>query len=229
MGKTVIFLIVALLLAAGVAYPFSDHALSLVDPNITFDKLRENPDAYLGKRLLLGGTIISSVRNRGELRVEVAQLPLDAENRPDDSFRPDGTFIASTRNQDDFSDYKAGHFVSVVGSVSGTEVISTASGEETVPEITVIEAQFWSYYVLTPEYPPGTVYRHYYDPDYYWNAYPYYYPYYPWLPGFWFNFDWQYRSGYRPSYEYRHHQQISPPEREQLPLPSRRKSRDRGR
>jgi len=78
--------IIALFLT-GCSHAISRESLDLVDQNITYRQVKENPGGVVGKYILLGG-IIAGVENSaagGEL--EVVQVGLDWLGRPADGAR----------------------------------------------------------------------------------------------------------------------------------------------
>jgi outer membrane lipoprotein len=200
--KTLKGVIVAVgLLVAGSAHGFSDDALKRVDRSATYSVLAENPGAYAGKDLLLGGTVV----NAGPDRIEVAELPLDARYRPIVSFTSLGRFVVTSRERLDPSLYRRGVLVTVIGTVT--------AGQGGVPVLAGREFQPWKEPAKAAAPPPDayeTVYEddeeylddgyvddgvdeeYVYDgyvpsyypyPYYYPYAYPSYYPYYPWSYG----------------------------------------------
>src|SRR5574340_98831 len=95
--KTTLRLIAALgIFLAGCAHVMSDQSLRLVDPAVTFAGVRKAPDSYIGKNVLLGGTIagVRNTKKGGEL--EVLQAPLDSSGMPEESQYSGGRFLVTT-------------------------------------------------------------------------------------------------------------------------------------
>ena len=50
---------------------------SQIDKNLTFTSILQNPEAYTGKVILLGGEILHSRRTQENMQLEILQLPID--------------------------------------------------------------------------------------------------------------------------------------------------------
>lgn len=173
--KTTLRLMAALsLFLAGCAHVMSDQSLRLVDPTITFAELRKTPDSYVGKYVLLGGTI-AGVRNSkkgGEL--EVLQAPLDSSGMPEETQYSGGRFLVTTGEFLDPLVYATGKRVAAVGEVKGTVSRKIDEVQYTYPVIAEVEMHLWGKYEPDRYYYPPP---YYYDP--YWGPWPYWRPYYP--------------------------------------------------
>ncbi|NIQ03209.1 MAG: hypothetical protein GWM98_24815, partial [Nitrospinaceae bacterium] len=53
-------LLALLLLCGGCAHAISESLRQSVDPHLLFSQLSENPEAYVGKKVMLGGTIVET-------------------------------------------------------------------------------------------------------------------------------------------------------------------------
>ena len=96
MGKQALVLLMTLLMFSGCSHVISEESRKLVDVQLTFGKLKEDPDAYSGKHVMLGG-IIAGVRNAktgGEL--EVVQFNLDHSDMPENIYNSGGRFLVTT-------------------------------------------------------------------------------------------------------------------------------------
>jgi outer membrane lipoprotein len=123
MKKPHIFMLLLLLLfLTGCAHLISDQSLALVDRSVTFDRLRENPDAFRGRFVLLGGSVASLAANREGSQLEVEQHALDDREVPKAASGSGGHFLATTPYRLDPADYPSGTLVSMVGEVTGTRV-----------------------------------------------------------------------------------------------------------
>ena len=207
--KRIISLLPAWLLMTGVCFGFSNEALNMVDKTITFGELLDNPTTYVGKQLLLGGTIV--LASPGNL--EIAELPLDARHKPDDSFSSPGSFIATSKEPLNVSVYREGYLVAVIGTVTGKKVVQRGGEEQTLPVLAIKEIQLWKEYGTDRGYYPERIYEedreYFYESDYpygyrYYYPYPYYYPYYTWPPGYFiFRFDGGHRHYLYPRHDFR--------------------------
>lgn len=181
-----------LLVSVAWAHAFSREALEQIDRSVTFIELQQTPDNFIGRDLLLGGTIITLEKRRGGgMQMEVAQLPLTASNRPAPGFKPQGRFLATIPDELDRDEYRPGMRIALIGTVKkGATVV--LEGEETVyPVLAVKEMELWPAGIAERIIPPSDVVilerepeRVYIYDDY---RYPAYWPYYSWpLFPFWF-------------------------------------------
>jgi outer membrane lipoprotein len=126
-------------LIAGCAHNISPPSLALVDRSITFSKLWENPDAYQGKYVLLGGTIAYADHTREGYELEVVQYGLDGRETPDPISLSGGRFIAVTPESLYTPACKRGTPVSMVGEVTGKKTRELKGVEYTYPVIAIKE------------------------------------------------------------------------------------------
>jgi outer membrane lipoprotein len=113
-----------LTLAAGCAPPVvPSQLMKQVDQGLTLAQARDNPAQAKGKTVLWGGRIIRTVnRSKGTL-IEVLQLPLDDQDRPETGYNSSGRFIVAMRGFLDPEIYHKNREVTVVGSVVGVELL----------------------------------------------------------------------------------------------------------
>lgn len=165
------------LLLAGCAHVFSDRANSLVDPNLTFDLIKKDPKAYVGRDVKLGGIIVNTKNTKEGSQVEVVQFKLGSDDVPDQSYASGGRFLAVTPNFLDSMVYKTGRLVALIGQIQGEKTLPLDETEYPYPVISITEIHVWTIYEAYP-YPPP----YYYDPffyNYWWSGPPYWYPYGP--------------------------------------------------
>lgn len=162
--KRVALLVLAVLTAlSGCARVISDQSRSLVDPTVQFAKLRENPDAFIGKTVMLGGRIASARNTKEGGVLEIVQFDLDGDV-PQDSFVSHGRFLATSVDFLDTLIYKADRQVTLVGEVKGKKTLPLDEVEYTYPVVAIREIFLWKTgdnekYLL---YPPSR-----YNPYYY--------------------------------------------------------------
>jgi len=121
----------------------SRESLLLADRSIAFGQLRESPDRFVGKHLIVGG-IIAAVRNGaagGEL--EIAQLPLDSNDRPDADRPSEGRFLALGSAFLDPVFYQPGLLVTLVGKVGRTVTLPLDGRDYTYPVFEIRELYLW--------------------------------------------------------------------------------------
>lgn len=177
------FVVVLSLFLAGCAHVMSDESLKLVDRRITFEDLRREPDSYIGKYVLLGGTIagVKNAKDGGEM--EVLQAPLDYSGLPEETHYSGGRFIVVTTKFLDPLVYKSGRKVTVVGEVKGTKTRMIDEVSYTYPVVAEVEIRLMEKYESDRYYYYPPYYPYYYDP--YWGGawWPYRRPFYPYYYG----------------------------------------------
>jgi outer membrane lipoprotein len=139
------FLIVAALTCvAGCARPISRPSLNLADPSVSFADLRQNPESYRDRFLLLGGAI-AAVRGLtgGGSDLEMVQFPTDRVGRITATNTSDGRFIARDVIFRDPAIYRAGRLMTLVGKVEGVQKGHLGDVDYSYPVLTVIELHLW--------------------------------------------------------------------------------------
>ncbi len=147
MKKLLIMILPLLLLSGGCAHNLSKKALALADRTITFGKLRENPDAYRGKFVILGGVIKAITHTPLGTRIEIDQYGLDGREMPDVASGSGGRFMAMVPERLSESVCRTGLLVSMAGEVVGKTVQSSEGVEYVYPVIAIKELRI----VRTPD------------------------------------------------------------------------------
>ena len=104
-----------LLLSACATPPVMDAAGP--DPALTPLIVTARIDPALGRRVLWGGGIVSSVNRETSTEIEVLAYPLRASQRPDDRAAPLGRFLAVWPGYLETVDYTQGRRVTVRGRI----------------------------------------------------------------------------------------------------------------
>jgi len=153
------------LFLSGCAHVVSEKSLSLVDARITFEELKRSPDSFIGKYVLLGGTI-AGVRNQkkgGEL--EVLQAPLDSSDEPEVPGYSGGRFLVASPDFLDPLVYKTGRRITVVGEVKGKATRTIDEMEYVYPLVAAVEIH------LFEQYEPDRFYYYPYPPPFYYDPF----------------------------------------------------------
>jgi outer membrane lipoprotein len=143
--------VATLLGAAACSAPISKPSMHLVDPGLTFEVLRQDPNRHVGRYLLVGGAI-AEVRGStgGGSELEVVQFPTNPRGKITASNRSAGRFIAMDSAFRDPAIYYPGRLVTLVGQVVGSQVRRLGEAEYLYPVVTVHELHLWA-----PETYPG--------------------------------------------------------------------------
>jgi outer membrane lipoprotein len=137
--------VIALLFATACAPPISRQSLGLVDQEIAFEELTRDPDRYVGRYLLLGGSIVSvRIDSDNGSELEVVQLPTNDRGRITAVTRSAGRFIARADAFHDPAIYHPGRLVTLVGQVVGSQTGRIGEVDYLYPVLTVEEIRLWS-------------------------------------------------------------------------------------
>lgn len=139
MRKLFIAGLAGLFLLCGCTHIISEKSLELADPGITFGKLRENPDAYRGKFVILGGSV-AEVRKGGDgVQLEVVQFPLDSTEMPEMTSESGGRFMVSLPREHASVLFRPGMVVTMAGEVAGGMTRPLKGADYVLPVIVVKE------------------------------------------------------------------------------------------
>lgn len=138
--KNSLFLILSfMLLVTGCAHNISKKSLALVDQNITYDKLSENPEAYRGEFVVFGGDIVAAQQTERGVRLEIIQHDLDSRELPDETIVSRGRFLAIAPDTLKIAICRSGRMVSIAGEIAGKEVLPLMGVDYTYPVIGIKE------------------------------------------------------------------------------------------
>lgn len=140
----IVTLVLTLIVLSGCARQvISRDAQLLVDPTVSFAAVKQNPGPFVGKFLLTGGAV-AGVRNTPDgAELEVVQLPLGSDDRPDEKGRSEGRFLARAAGFLDPLIYKSGRLVTLVGQVTGAVTRPLEGVDYAYPLLEVRELYIW--------------------------------------------------------------------------------------
>lgn len=126
----------------------------------TVSAVATDPRPALGKVVIWGGQIIKTDNTTNGATLMVLELPLKKQERPIEHARARGRFIAQRERLLDPEEFRPGRYVTVAGTIVGTETQPLRRAHYTYPVVRIDEIHLW------PELPKGQ-----------------YYPYPSWGPG----------------------------------------------
>jgi outer membrane lipoprotein len=129
---------------AGCSPPFPKELLEKVEKNVPFTALQKDPEKYAGKLLMIGGIIVDTKNLKEGTRIEVLQMTLDREGRPELTDDAGGRFLVMTQQFLDGAVYHRGRLITVVGEVSVPQVLPLGEIEYLYPVIAVKALHLWS-------------------------------------------------------------------------------------
>ena len=133
--------------AAGCSPPFPKELLERVEKSVPFTALQKDPDKYARKLLMIGGIIVDTKNLKERTRIEVLQMTLDGEGRPELTDDTGGRFLVMTQQFLDGAVYHSGRLITVVGEVAAPQVLPLGEIEYHYPVITAKALHLWSPYV----------------------------------------------------------------------------------
>lgn len=113
------------------------------DQSLSFPVLADDPDAYKGKIVILGGVIAQTTAKSGQTELEIVQKPLDAANIPETTDRSDGRFLVIADSFLDPLIYKKDRKITIAGEVVGSEVRKLNELDYRYPVIKSQELKLW--------------------------------------------------------------------------------------
>jgi outer membrane lipoprotein len=135
--------ILTIMVTLACAPVISKQALDEVDGSVGFVEILADPDAYRGRRVLLGGYVIETRNLPGKTLIMVLQSPLGYRKEPAAESSSKGRFIVSVPGFIDPAIYRPGRKLTVVGTISGKDVRPLGEVEYTYPIITKKEIYIW--------------------------------------------------------------------------------------
>ena len=122
----------------------STEIRSRVDPQLSFVQIAANPQAYVGKVVLLSGTIIEAINLSQGTRLEILQYPSTSRGRPRTDKPSAGRFLVLAPEYLETAVYRPGRAITVAGEITGARERTLG---ETVYRYAVVaphELHLWS-------------------------------------------------------------------------------------
>ncbi len=160
MSRKIALAVILLSILSGCTSVLSTGVVQEADDKVTFTDLQKQPDRYRGTVVILGGQIVETVVKESETWVQVLQLPLGAQQRPDNTASSQGRFIVIYKRFADPLVYEKGRKITVAGVVEGGRVIMLNDRPYNFPVLLERETYLWKtedYYY--PAYGPGPTFQ----------------------------------------------------------------------
>ncbi|MFZ7128521.1 MAG: Slp family lipoprotein [Desulfobacterales bacterium] len=172
-------LLVASVLAVSCSV-MSSTVREAADPPVPFAALQQNPEAYIGRTVILGGYVLEVRNEKDATKLVVLQSPLKTGDEPGPRDASQGRFIAVKNGFLDPEIYQQDRKVTVAGTVTGSMKEPVSQKMFLYPVLEIVEVHLWE---DEPDYRGTPFHYPYYDPwwPYYrpWWRHPYHdYPYY---------------------------------------------------
>ena len=97
----------------------SPQVQSLADPELSYAQLASNPEVYVGKVVIIAGTIIEAVNTPEGTRLVLLQYPTNRSGRPQTAALSGGRFLVLAPAYLETAIYRPGRALTVAGEVRG--------------------------------------------------------------------------------------------------------------
>lgn len=143
MRRLLLVIISSVLFFTGCTAIISEQSRKLVDTNDSFKVIKQTPDTYIGKHVMLGGRI-ANVKNSAEgAWLEIVQFELSPSGYPEDTFLSYGRFLAATSSYMDPMVYRKGLLITLVGEIKGKKTLRLDDIDYTYPVLAMREWHIW--------------------------------------------------------------------------------------
>jgi outer membrane lipoprotein len=116
-----------------------------IDASVTFADLKRAPSEYIGRTVMVGGTVIRAKRLESGTEVEILQLPTEKDGPlSEDRLRSEGRFIAVQEQFLDPASLPQGTPITVIGTVKGETTRALDESDYTYPILEVKHIIDWN-------------------------------------------------------------------------------------
>lgn len=133
----------SLFLIAGCGPVISEETLKTVDRAVRFEQVVKDPDAYKGRQVVFGGTILNVENGTEATYIEVLQEGMNSQLKPVDQDASRGRFLAEYKGFKDPAIYSPGKRLTVAGVVTGARTRELGKGTYKYPVIEAREDYLW--------------------------------------------------------------------------------------
>ena len=145
-----------------------------IDATVSFSDLKRAPSEFIGRTVMIGGTVIRAKRTEAETEVEVLQLPTEKDGPlSDDRLRSEGRFLAVRGAFLDPASLPQGTPITVIGTVKGETTRPLDESDYTYPVLEVKHIIDWNSIAAQRRRDRSPYYGAYYPPYGYSGFYPY--------------------------------------------------------
>jgi outer membrane lipoprotein len=139
-----LFIVATLLICTACAPVISPEVRAGVDPQLSFTDIAANPEAHVGKMVLLAGTIIEAKNLREGTRLEVLQFPATRRGRPQVGEPSGGRFLVIAPGYLETEVYRPGRAITVAGRITGVREFPVGETVYPYPLLEPQELHLWA-------------------------------------------------------------------------------------
>lgn len=121
----------------------SPQVRELVDPQLSYARMAAQPEAYVGKVILVAGTIIEAAHTPAGTRLVLLQYPADSRGRPLLAAPSGGRFLVLTPEYLETAIYRPGRALTVAGEVQGQRELPVGETVYRYPLLVPREMYLW--------------------------------------------------------------------------------------
>ncbi len=173
-----LFFCMLLALISSCAHVISEQYRQEAVKDVSFGQILQDPNKYLNKTFILGGTIVETKKKQTGSEIEIIENPIDRYGEIMDKDISEGRFILVSPLHLDPKIFQANRGITMAGKLIGTRTGMLGESEYVYPVFAAGQIYLWKRAIYYPPYP------FFYDPffspyagfDPFWYR-PYYYPY----------------------------------------------------
>jgi outer membrane lipoprotein len=121
----------------------SPQVQNLVDPELAYAQIAANPEAHVGKVVIVAGTIIEAVNTLEGTRLVLLQYPTNSRGRPRPDAPSGGRFLVLTPEYLETAIYRPGRALTVAGEVRGQRELPVGETVYRYPLLVQREMYLW--------------------------------------------------------------------------------------
>jgi len=121
----------------------SSQVRDLVDPRLSYAQIAAQPEAYVGKVVIVAGLIIETVNTPEGTRLVLLQYPADHRGRPQSAASSGGRFLVLTPQYLETAIYRPGRALTVAGEVQGQRELPVGETFYRYPVLVPRELYLW--------------------------------------------------------------------------------------
>jgi outer membrane lipoprotein len=143
MWKSFLLAPAAAFLISSCMQAISSEVRHLADKELPFQQIIQNPEAYRGKIVIIGGRIIRTYVEEGKTWLEVLQQPLGWRDKPESSDVSYGRFLIYFPEYKDPEVFRKDDLVTVAGEIKGESIRQINSIQYRYPVLVPRELNVW--------------------------------------------------------------------------------------
>ena len=145
-----------------------------IDATVSFAELKRAPSEYIGRTVMIGGSVIRAKRTDAGTELEILQLPTAKEGGlTEERLRSEGRFLAVREQFLDPASLPEGTPITVIGTVTGEMTRQLDESDYTYPLLEVKHIIDWNSVAANRRRDRSPYYGAYYPPYGYSGFYPY--------------------------------------------------------